>query len=127
MGHEFISDVLQPLSVFGGIAMIIWASAKAKLEHRKLDMQRGQTTLSQPQVSQPQDTAVLAELKALKQQMAEMHSTSHGFDISFDEALGRLEGRVGRLETKSAASASTSAATSSASADAATLRNGQGQ
>jgi len=74
----------------------------------------------------PNDT-VLAELKAMRQQMEQMQSTSHGFDISFDEALGRLEGRVGRLETKSAASAGTSAATSSASADAATLRNGQGQ
>ncbi len=27
---------------------------------------------------------------------------SHQFDLSFDEALNRLEGRVGRLETKSA-------------------------
>ena len=45
---------------------------------------------------------MLAELKAMKQQMAERHSTSHQFDLSFDEALNRLEGRVGRLETKSA-------------------------
>lgn len=50
----------------------------------------------------PQDGAVLAELKAMKQQMAEMHSTSHQFDLSFDETLNRLESRVGRLETKSA-------------------------
>lgn len=48
------------------------------------------------------DSVVLAELKAMKQQMAEMHGTSHSFDLSFDEALNRLEGRVGRLETKSA-------------------------
>ena len=67
------------------------------------------------------DSAVLTELKALKQQMAEMHSTSHQFDISFDEALNRMDGRVGRLETKSAATTSTAA-------DApATLRNGLGQ
>ena len=38
----------------------------------------------------------------MKQQIAEMHSTSHQFDLSFDEALNRLESRVGRLETKSA-------------------------
>ncbi len=116
MGAEFINDVLQPLAVFGGIAMVIWASAKAKLEHRKLDMLRGQ-----PPVSLPQNDAVLSELKALQQQMAEMHSTSHQFDISFDEALGRLEGRVGRLETKSTVS------TVQATDTPQTLRNGQSQ
>lgn len=54
----------------------------------------------------------------MRQQMAEMHSTSHGFDISFDEALSRLEGRVGRLETSSAAGTNDAPAV---------LRNGQGQ
>ena len=68
-----------------------------------------------------QDSAVLTELKALKQQMAEMHNTSHQFDISFDEALGRMEGRVGRLETKNAAG--TSVVTDAPPI----LRNGQGQ
>ncbi len=33
MGHEIFGDVLQPLAFFGGIAMIILASAKAKLDH----------------------------------------------------------------------------------------------
>jgi hypothetical protein len=60
-------------------------------------------------------------LKAMQQKMAEMHSTSHQFDISFDEALNRLEGRVGRLETKSAV------ATSVATEAPTTLRNGQSQ
>jgi len=47
-----------------------------------------------------QNGDVVAELRALKQQRAEMHSTSHQFDISFDEALSRLEGRIGRVEAK---------------------------
>jgi len=50
--------------------------------------------------SSGQNGDVIAELRALKQQMAEMHSTSHQFDLSFDEALSRLEGRIGRVETK---------------------------
>lgn len=118
MIEQVISDVLQPLSIFGGIALVIYASAKAKLEHRKLDIMRGQPPVVSNAPS-AQDGAVLAELKALKQQMAEMHGTSHQFDISFDEALSRLEGRVSRIETKSAAQ--------SAAPDggAAPLRNGQ--
>ncbi len=99
MGHEFISDVLQPLAVFGGIAMVIWASARAKLEHRKLDVQRGQPLETRGVVSEDK---VLAEMRAMRQQMEQMQSTSHQFDISFDEALNRMESRVSRLETKSA-------------------------
>ena len=114
MGAEFINDVLQPLTIFGGIALIIWASAKARLEHRKLDMLRGQPPL-------PQNDALLSEIKALHQQMAEMHSTSHQFDLSFDEALSRLEGRVGRIETK------TAIAPPPATDALSTLRNGQSQ
>ena len=39
----------------------------------------------------------------MRQQMEQMQSTSHAFDLSFDEALSRLEQRVGRVETKVAA------------------------
>ena len=49
--------------------------------------------------------------------MEQMQSTSHQFDISFDEALNRMDGRVGRLETKSAVGAATVPTE-------ATLRNG---
>ena len=97
MGHEFINGVLEPLAVFGGIAMIILASAKAKLEHRKLDMRQGQPLETRPVQS---DDRILMELKAMQQQIAEMQSTSHQFDISFDAALSRLEERVNRVETK---------------------------
>ena len=117
MGHEFINDVLNPLAVFGGIALVIWASAKAKLEHRKLDMQRGQPLETRPAANEDK---ILTEMKAMRQQMEQMQSTNHQFDISFDEALNRLEGRINRLETKSAVSTTTT------STDAPnTLRNGQ--
>lgn len=99
MGIEFISDVLEPLAFFGGIAMIVWASAKAKLEHRKLDMRLGQPQETRGSLAEDK---VLAELKAMQQQMAEMQSTGHQFDISFDAALSRLEERVSRVETRAA-------------------------
>lgn len=131
MIESVIGDVLQPLAVFGGIAMVIWASAKAKLEHRKLDMMGGRQQLpSQPAQAAPEsiqlplvsggkrDDAVLAELRGLKQQIGEMQSTGHQFDLAFDAALERMEQRVAFLETKSISA-------SAASADTPTiLRNG---
>lgn len=114
MGAEFISDVLQPFAVFGGIALIIWASAKAKLEHRKLDIQQWQPHIAP--TATPNDSAVVQELRELKQQIAEMQSTGHQFDLSFDAALNRLESRVDRLETRAAAA--------TALTETPTLRNG---
>ena len=121
MGHEFfnlIDDIVTPLSVFGGIALVIWASAKAKLEHRKLDMRQGQPLETRSPASEDR---LLAEMKAMRQQMEQMQSTSHSFDISFDEALNRLEGRINRLETKAAAGTVPQTDTPN------TLRNGQSQ
>ncbi len=94
-----MADVVETLAAFGGIALVIWVSMQGKIAHIKAE---AQTRRQQAVPPQADDGAVLAELRALKQQMAEMHSTSHQFDLSFDEALNRLEGRVGRLETKSA-------------------------
>ena len=108
MGYEFINDVLSPLAVLGGIALVILASAKAKLEHRRLDMRQGQPVETRSAL--PEDR-VLAELKAMQQQMAEMQNTSHQFDLSFDAALSRLEERVSRVETKTAAIPSASVQT----------------
>lgn len=100
------------LGLFGGISLLVWTSTKAKIA--RIRAEREGTSAS----ALPQDGAVLAELKAQQKQMAEMHSTSHQFDLSFDEALNRLEGRVSRIETKSA--------TRSAGAEDAVVRlNGQ--
>ncbi len=114
MDHGAIDTIFIILSVFGGVSGLIAACGWVKAEHLRAERQ----AVSQDAA---QDSAVLAELKALKQQMAEMHSTSHQFDLSFDEALSRMEGRVSRLETKSAASTSVATETPN------TLRNGQSQ
>ena len=99
MDPHAVADLVETMAAFGGIALVIWVSMQGKIAHIKAEAQTRRQQAVPPQV---EDGAVLAELKALKQQMAEMHSTSHQFDISFDEALNRLEGRVSRIETKSA-------------------------
>lgn len=98
-----LGDMLQCVGFFGGISLIILAGNKAKIDKMKAERQIWQ------QGAQPSDTSVLAELKALKQQVSEMQSTGHQFDISFDAALGRLEERVGRVETKTSTLAAASA------------------
>lgn len=95
-----MDDVFQILAIFGGVAAVILASAKAKLMHRLADRAQWQQT-----AAPRQDDAVLAELKSLKQQMNEMNSTANGFNIALDTAVNRLEERVGRLETRNAAHA----------------------
>ena len=117
MDHGAIDAIFIILSSLGGIAGIIAAGGWAKAERIRAERMGRAEAASDT----TKDSPVLAELKALKQQIAEMHSTSHQFDISFDEALNRMDGRVGRLETKSAAGVAT---TTDAPA---TLRNGLGQ
>jgi hypothetical protein len=95
MGDVF-GAVMMILSGCGGIAGIIAASGWAKAEKIRAE---GRS----PRMAGVRDDAVLAELKALKEQMQEIQSTGHQFDISFDATLTRLEERVNRIETKSAA------------------------
>ncbi|MGI4789969.1 MAG: hypothetical protein ACRYFS_14100, partial [Janthinobacterium lividum] len=109
-----IGDILECLGFFGGISLIVLASSKAKIDKMKAERQLWQ------QPAQQNDTAVLAELKAMKQQISEMQSTGHQFDISFDAALNRLEERVSRVETKVAVPPAVSVPTEQYQ------RNGQG-
>ena len=113
MDHSAIDAIFIILSSLGGVAGIIAASGWA----RAVNVRAERMSQAESAKDTAQDSAVLTELKALKQQMAEMNSTSHQFDISFDEALNRMDGRVGRLETKSAVGVATAPTE-------ATLRNG---
>ena len=110
--HGDLTGLFVTFGSFGGVALIIWTSVQAKIARIKAEAEAHRIMAAPPQT----DT-VLAELKAMRQQMEQMQSTSHGFDLSFDEALNRMEGRVGRLETKSAVGAATVPTE-------ATLRNG---
>ncbi|MGI4789375.1 MAG: hypothetical protein ACRYFS_11070, partial [Janthinobacterium lividum] len=88
-----INDILGFVGFFGAFSLVILANSKAKIDRMKTERQMWQ------QPAQQNDTAVLAELKAMKQQISEMQSIGHQFDISFDAALNRLEERVSRVET----------------------------
>jgi hypothetical protein len=92
--EDALGAFLSMLGLFGGISLLVWTSTRAKIERIKAERQVSQ--------SAPPD-AVLAELKILTQKIAEVQSTSHQFDLSFDAALDRLESRVGRLETQTVA------------------------
>ena len=117
MDHNGWDALLIVLGSFGGIALIIRTSIQGKVARIKAEAEaRRITSTPLPEGN------VAAELKALRQQIAEMQSTGHQFDISFDAALERLESRVSRIETKSAVTTSTATAEPGQ-----TLRNGQSQ
>lgn len=114
MDHAALDALFLGLGGFGGISLIIWTSLQGKIGRIKAEAEARRVT-----AAPPLEAGVAAELKALRQQIAEMQSTGHQFDISFDAALNRLESRVSRMETKSAAT------TSPVAEELPTLRNGQ--
>jgi hypothetical protein len=98
-----LGDALILMVIFGGVSGTIGAAGWARAE--RIRAQRStEKHAGTPNDSRVDNNPVLDELQALKQQIAEMHNTSHQFDISFDDALSRLEGRVNRLETKAVVS-----------------------
>jgi len=92
-----IGDLLEMLGIFGGVALVILAGNKAKIDKMRAEREIMQQSFA------PRGESESTELRALKQQVSEMQSTSHEFDISFDAALSRLEERVNHVETKVAA------------------------
>lgn len=120
MDSSGLEAALVSFSLLSGTALIIWTSMKMKIARIKAEAEvRRLIAMPLPQGSS--DSTVLTELKAMRQQMEQMQSTSHSFDLSFDEALNRLEGRINRLETKSAVTTATPATDTTPN----TLRNGQ--
>lgn len=116
MDHNDLTGLLATFGTFSGIALIIWTSMAGKIARIKAEAEARRITTA----PLPMDSGVAAELRALREQMAQMQSTGHQFDLSFDEALNRMESRLSRLETKSAASGTTTSTETGQ-----TLRNGQ--
>ena len=100
MDHHDWNELYAALGLSSGISLIIWTSAQAKIAHL-----RAQAQVLQKARPRPADRAWQAEFQGLKQQVAEMHGTSREYDLSVEDALSRLEGRLARLETRSAAAA----------------------
>ena len=104
--HDGLDAAVAMFSLFGGTSLIIWTSVQAKIARIKAEAQARQQS-----TPLPGDNAILAEMKAMRQQMEQMQSTSHQFDISFDAALSRLEERVSRVETRAAIAPATATQT----------------
>ena len=69
---EGLDAAIAVLSMFGGASLIIWTSVQAKIARIKAEADAHRTVAAPV----PTDT-VLAELKAMRQQMEPMQSTSH--------------------------------------------------
>jgi hypothetical protein len=81
------------LAGFGIPVTAIWTSHREKMA--RIMAERG-TNLP---------PNVVAELKALREEVMNLRETTTRFDMSFDAALSRLEGRVDSIETQQAGQA----------------------
>ena len=70
--HGDLTGLFVTFGSFGGVALIIWTSVQAKIARIKAEAAAHRTVAAPV----PTDT-VLAELKAMRQQMEQMQSTSH--------------------------------------------------
>ena len=85
--HDLV-PIIAILSVFGIPISAIWLSHAQKMA--KIKAERG-TNLP---------PNVVAELTALREEVAHLRETTTRFDMSFDAALTRLEERVDTVEIK---------------------------
>ena len=75
--------------IFGSPLFVILTRHHQKLMEMKLQM------------GDPKGSGHVAEeLKAIRQEMAELRDTATRYDLSFDAALQRLESRMGHMEQK---------------------------
>jgi hypothetical protein len=76
------------MAIFGIFFLPVWTSHQRKM--MELRLKAGSQT----------DANLLAELQAMKAQIAELRDTTTRYDMSFDSALQRIESRAGHLETR---------------------------
>src|SRR5579884_3915533 len=82
------AGVLAILMVFGVPMLAIWTGHQRKMAELKLQM-GGRV-----------DNDVRAALESLRQEVQTLRDTTMQYDLSFDAALQRMEGRVGGLERR---------------------------
>jgi galactokinase/mevalonate kinase-like predicted kinase len=86
-GGEFIG-LVAVLLIFGWPIALILTGHHRRLVEMKLRM------------GQQADENVMAELKEMKQQIAQLRDTTTRYDLSFDTALQRLESRMANMEQR---------------------------
>src|SRR5437016_826215 len=85
---EGLAAILAVTFIFGWPVIKILTNHHARITQMKLEMRGGG------------GTAVLNEMRELKQQVNELRDTSTRYDISFDAALQRMESRIARVEQR---------------------------
>lgn len=84
---EHFAELMAVVCVFSIPMLAIWTSHKRKMMELQLKM-RGQGD----------NVDSRAEIEALRQEMRSLRDTTTQYDISFDTALQRMEGRVEGVE-----------------------------
>jgi hypothetical protein len=85
MGPEIIVPVMGIICVIG---LPIWTAHQRSMMAMKLKLKDGA------------NDSTVAEVRALKEQIAELRDTTTRYDMSFDAALQRIESRVSHVEGK---------------------------
>ena len=73
---------------FGVPMLAIWTSHQRKMLELKLKLQDGNSVSSQKTI------------EALREEVRSLRDTTTQYDVSFDTALQRMEGRMGAIERK---------------------------
>jgi hypothetical protein len=84
--EELVWALIPIIAIICVIGLPVWSGHQRKMMELKL-MQ-----------GNVEDAGLVAEIKALREQMAELRDTTTRYDMSFDAALQRIESRVGHLE-----------------------------
>ena len=92
---EDMLALMIPILAVGGWIIPVTVKSVLKSQERRLELQL--------QAQQGRNDEVAAQIAALRREIAALRDTSTEFDMSLEHAVQRLEGRLGRLETKSAA------------------------
>lgn len=80
--------ILAVLLIFGIPIIAILTSHMRNMAQMKLDAQ------------QKGDARLLAEIEQLRKEFASLRDTATQYDLSFDTALQRVEGRLGSIESR---------------------------
>lgn len=85
-------DMGELIGLVAVVCIFGWPIFKILTDHHRKIMEM------KLQMGQQNPQSGSAELKALRQEMAELRDTTTRYDLSFDAALQRIESRVGHLE-----------------------------
>jgi hypothetical protein len=93
----FLVPIIAIVFGVGGETVKQWLRSRERQLELRLQMAQEQNNKAGKA-----DGSVMAEVAALRAELASLRDTSTQYDISIEHTMQRIEQRVGRLETKSA-------------------------